>query len=98
MIIGREIWIEDWAGADVRRLPELAVRPEPTGEEVKAALVAAHLIAAEEQAILQIVAEIAGQQARIAANQKAIDEKIAAIEENVRVARIFVSRGGGQKK
>ena len=48
----RKIRIEDRAGADVRGLPELAVAPEPAGEEVEAALVAADLVAAEEQAIL----------------------------------------------
>ena len=49
----------------------------------------------DEQAIAQLIAEIAGQQAKIVANQQATDQKIAAIEENMRLARIFVSRGGG---
>ena len=49
----------------------------------------------DEQAIAQLVAEIAGQQAKIIANQQAMDLKVAAIEENMRLARIFVSRGGG---
>ncbi len=53
--------------------------------------------AGDEQALAQLVAEIAAQQAKIVANQQAIDQKIAAIEENMRVARIFVSRGGGKK-
>jgi hypothetical protein len=48
----------------------------------------------DEQAIAQLVAEIATQQAKLAANQQIIDQKLAAIEENVRLARIFVSRGG----
>lgn len=52
----------------------------------------------DEQAIAQLVAEIAGQQAKIAANQLATDQKLAAIEENMRLARIFVSRAGGVKK
>ena len=52
----------------------------------------------DEQAIAQLVAEIAGQQAKIAANQQAMDQKIASIEENMRLARIFVSRAGGAKK
>ena len=51
----------------------------------------------DEQAIVQIVTEIAGQHAKIAANQQAIDLKVAAIEETLRVARIYVSRGGGKK-
>ena len=49
----------------------------------------------DEQAIAQLIAEIAGQQAKIVANQQVIDQKIATIEENMRLARIFVSRGGG---
>ncbi|MEQ1850402.1 MAG: hypothetical protein ABMA01_02305 [Chthoniobacteraceae bacterium] len=48
----------------------------------------------DEQAISQLVAEIATQQAKLAANQQVIEQKLAAIEENMRLARIFVSRGG----
>ena len=51
----------------------------------------------DDQAIVQIVTEIAGQHAKIAANQQAIELKLATIEENLRVARIYVSRGGGKK-
>ena len=51
----------------------------------------------DEQAIAQLVTEIAGQHAKIAANQQAIDLKVAAIAENLRVAHIYVSRGGGKK-
>ena len=54
-------------------------------------------VPADEQAIVQIVTEIAGQHAKIAANQQAIELKLATIEENLRVARIYVSRGGGKK-
>ena len=54
--------------------------------------------AGDEQAIAQLVTEITGQQAKITANQQAMDQKIAAIEENLRLARIFVSRGGGVKE
>lgn len=50
----------------------------------------------DEQAITQLVAEIAGQQAALSANQQAMDQKIALIEENLRIARIYVSRGGNQ--
>ena len=53
--------------------------------------------AGDEQAIAQIVTEIAGQHDKLAANQQAIDLKVAAIEENLRLARIYVSRGGGKK-
>jgi hypothetical protein len=52
----------------------------------------------DEDAIARLVAEIAAQQVKIVTNQQAIDQKIATIEENMRVARIFVSRGGGTKK
>ena len=53
--------------------------------------------AGDEQALAQLVTEIAGQHTKIVTNQQAIDLKVAAIEENLRVARIYVSRGGGKK-
>jgi len=37
---------------------------------------------------------VRAQQAEIAANQAKIDEKLAALAESVRTARIFASRGG----
>lgn len=52
----------------------------------------------DEQAIAALIAEIAQQQAKITANQKAADEKLAAIAENLRIAKIYVSRGGGKAK
>lgn len=51
----------------------------------------------DEQAVTQLVTEIAGQQAKILTNQQAIDQKVAIVEESLRVARIYVSRGGGKK-
>ena len=51
-----------------------------------------------EDAVAQLVAEVAKQQAAVLENHAKIDEKIAAIGEDVRVARIFVSRGGGKAK
>ena len=51
-----------------------------------------------QQQIAQIVAEISKQQAQIVANQKQIEEKMAAVTENLRLAKIFVSRGGGASK
>lgn len=48
----------------------------------------------DEQAIALLIAEIAAQQAKIATNQQVIDQRLATIEENMRLARIFVSRGG----
>lgn len=52
----------------------------------------------DEQAIAALLAEITQQQAKIAANQKQTDEKLAVVAESIRVARIFVSRGGGKAK
>jgi hypothetical protein len=49
----------------------------------------------ESKIIAQLAAEIAAQQAAILENQKMIDAKLAAIAENLRIARIYVSRGGG---
>lgn len=40
--------------------------------------------------------DLAAEQVTIADNQTKIDAKLAEIAENVRVARIFVSRGGGK--
>jgi type IV secretory pathway VirB2 component (pilin) len=54
--------------------------------------------AGDEQALAQLITEIAGQQAKILTNQQVIDQKVALIEENMRVARIYVSRGGGKTK
>ncbi len=44
-----------------------------------------------------LLQEVGQQQITIANNQAIIDEKLAAIDENLRVARIFVSRAGGSK-
>jgi hypothetical protein len=52
----------------------------------------------DEAALAALVTEIAAQQAQITENQTKIDEKIAVIAEDVRVARIFVARGGGKAK
>ena len=49
-----------------------------------------------ESAINALVAELGKQQALIATNQQKIDEKIALIAEDLRIARIFASRGGGK--
>ena len=51
--------------------------------------------AAEDPLLAPLIAEIAKQQAQVAANQVKIDEKLALIAENVRLARIFAGRGGG---
>jgi hypothetical protein len=54
--------------------------------------------AEEEAALAAIVADLTAQQATMSDNQTKIDAKLATIAENVRVARIFVSRGGGKAK
>lgn len=47
-----------------------------------------------EQDLLTLVKDVQAQQAQIVANQTKIDGKLADLAETVRVARIFVSRGG----
>ena len=54
--------------------------------------------AADDAALTALLTEVAGQQAAIIDNQAKIDAKLATIGESVRVARIFVSRGGGKAK
>lgn len=55
------------------------------------------MAAPDDQALVRLVAEIAEQHTKIANNQQLIDQKIAVIEESLRVARIYVSRGGAKK-
>lgn len=50
----------------------------------------------EELQITQALADVAAQQTVILENQAKIDEKVAAIAEEVRVARIFAGRVGGK--
>jgi hypothetical protein len=46
----------------------------------------------DARAIAALVTEIAGQHDKMAANQQAMEIKIASIEENLRLARIFTTR------
>ena len=48
-------------------------------------------------AITAILAEITAQQVQLTEGQVALDQRLSVIEENVRVARIYASRGGGGK-
>jgi hypothetical protein len=48
--------------------------------------------AADEAAVATLLAEVVQQQAKLAENQKTIDEKLAVVAENLRIARIYVSR------
>ena len=52
--------------------------------------------AAADGAVTQLLTEVATQQTAILESHAKIDVKIAAIAEDVRIARIFVSRGGGK--
>jgi len=51
----------------------------------------------EVEQVLAVVREVQLQQASIAENQTKIDAKLAAIAENMRVARIYSTRAGGKK-
>ncbi len=50
-------------------------------------------VGTDDAAFTALLAEVVAQQAAIVDNQTKIDAKLATIAENVRVARIFVSRG-----
>jgi hypothetical protein len=49
----------------------------------------------DDPLLTPLIEEITRQQATIVENQAQIDAKLAIVAENVRLARIFVSRGGG---
>ena len=49
---------------------------------------------APDPQVLALLKEVQAQQAQLAANQAAIETKMAAIAEDVRIARIFSSRAG----
>ncbi|HEX5177165.1 MAG TPA: hypothetical protein VFV83_09065 [Chthoniobacteraceae bacterium] len=50
------------------------------------------------QALNTLFAEVAAQQIVIAENQTKIDDKLAAVAEEIRLARIYSGRGGGGGK
>jgi hypothetical protein len=52
----------------------------------------------EEAQTQQILAEVIAQQTVIAENQTKIDEKVVAISEEIRLARIYAGRAGGKAK
>lgn len=52
----------------------------------------------EDPLLAPLVEEITKQQAAITENQTQIESKLAVIAEDIRVARIFVGRGGGKAK
>ena len=47
----------------------------------------------DQQQVAALAKEVQGQQATIADNQKKIDEKMAAVAEALRLARIYAGRG-----
>jgi hypothetical protein len=47
----------------------------------------------DQQQLLALMKEVQNQQAAIADNQKKIDEKMAAISEAIRLAKIYSARG-----
>ena len=50
----------------------------------------------DSAAIANLIREVQAQQTTALANHAKIDAKLVAIEEDLRQARIFVSRGGGK--
>jgi hypothetical protein len=52
--------------------------------------------ASDDAALMALLNDVTAQQATLLDNQTKIDAKLATVAENVRVARIFVSRGGSK--
>ncbi|MGB8168041.1 MAG: hypothetical protein WCF18_11155 [Chthoniobacteraceae bacterium] len=52
----------------------------------------------DDPLLAPLIEEITKEQATIVENQTQIDAKLAVIAEDLRVARIFVGRGGGKVK
>lgn len=74
-------------------VPPLAPAPRAAAPAAPAAM-----SDADQAAIAQLVAEVAQQQAKLVENQKQIEARMVIIAENMRIARIYVSRGGGAGK
>ena len=54
--------------------------------------------ASEDEAVAALIIEITNQQAALAENQTKLDEKLAQIAEEIRIARLHVARGGGNPR
>jgi hypothetical protein len=52
----------------------------------------------DARAVDLLLVEVAAQQVVIGENQAKIDEKLAAVGEELRLARIYVGRGGGKTR
>ena len=78
----------------------LRVRPHPCGcgAPVQSRPARRLRSGADDEATAKLIDEVAAQQTKIVENQAALDEKIAAVAEEVRQARLFVARGGGNRK
>ena len=53
---------------------------------------------ADEPSLLTVVGELKAQQVQISENETKIEAKLTSLAETIRVARIFMSRGGGAHK
>jgi hypothetical protein len=53
---------------------------------------------ADDALYTPVIAEVAKQQALIRENQTKIDDTLALIAEDLRIARIYAGRGGGKSK
>src|SRR4051794_3028548 len=79
--------------SDLLPPPNLLAPARPAPAQARpAATVAAAPINAEDPFVTTLVGDVVEQQVKIAENQKLIDEKLAVIAENLRIARIYVSR------
>lgn len=74
----------------------LFTSPPPLSGQDAAALAAA-AAAQEEQVLAGLAGTVQSQQEALQANQVKIDQKLAAVAEEVRQARLFASRGGNRR-
>ena len=70
--------------------------PPPSNGQAAPAPAAAAAAAGEDPAMTIVLNDVVSQQAMIADNQMKIDAKLATISESLRLARIYVGRGGGK--
>lgn len=52
----------------------------------------------DDAAVQQLLADVVAQQSLITENQARVDEKVAALAEEIRLARIYAGRAGGKAK
>jgi hypothetical protein len=73
-----------------------AVLAPPSSNGQAARPAAAPAVVAEDPALTALLTDVVAQQAMIAENQAQIDTKLATVSETLRLARIYVGRGGGK--